>query len=39
MGMVDLIWLVSIVGGSAWLLWRFLIKERGSCPGCQHGKD
>lgn len=38
MGFVDLVWLSAILGGSGWLLWRFLWKNQGSCAGCRSGR-
>lgn len=37
MGIVDIIWMVVILVGCAWLLYHFLWKKQGSCHGCDHG--
>jgi hypothetical protein len=37
MGLVDAFWLALILGGSGWLLWHFLWKKKGACPGCDDG--
>lgn len=35
MGLVDWIWLIAILVGSGWLLYRFLWKNKGHCHnGC-----
>jgi hypothetical protein len=36
MGIVDIIWMAVILGGAGWLLYHFLWKKKGSCPGCDH---
>jgi hypothetical protein len=37
MGIVDIIWMVLILGGACWLLYHFPWKKKGSCPGCDSG--
>ncbi|HSN14254.1 MAG TPA: hypothetical protein VLT61_06445 [Anaeromyxobacteraceae bacterium] len=34
MGLVDLILAAAILGGSAWLLYRTLVRQGGACGGC-----
>jgi len=34
MGIVDIVLIVVIVGGAAYLLYRSLWKKKGYCPGC-----
>jgi hypothetical protein len=39
MGIADIVWMAVILGGSCWLLYHFLWKKKGSCPGCDGGCD
>lgn len=34
MTLTDGFWLLGIVAGTAWLLWRTLRATRGGCAGC-----
>lgn len=38
MGVVDIIWLVPILGGAGYLFYRSVIKKKGHCPGCDQGR-
>ncbi|MFZ5799071.1 MAG: FeoB-associated Cys-rich membrane protein [Thermodesulfobacteriota bacterium] len=42
MGPADLIWMVILIGGALYILYRSLWKKRGYCHGCPsqtcHGK-
>ncbi|GFP22000.1 hypothetical protein HKBW3S06_01226 [Candidatus Hakubella thermalkaliphila] len=37
MGLVDILWMVLIIGGVVYLLYRSLWKKRGYCQGCSSG--
>jgi hypothetical protein len=37
MGIADYLWMAVILGGAGWLLYNFLWKKKGSCPGCDGG--
>ncbi|MBE0599590.1 MAG: FeoB-associated Cys-rich membrane protein [Desulfuromonadales bacterium] len=37
MGVVDVIWMVLILGAAGYLFYRSVIKKKGHCPGCDHG--
>jgi hypothetical protein len=37
MGFTDIIWMVIIIGGALYLLYRSLWKKKGHCPGCESG--
>jgi hypothetical protein len=34
MGFADIVWMVIIIGGALYLLYRSLWKKRGHCAGC-----
>ncbi|HEY6837324.1 MAG TPA: FeoB-associated Cys-rich membrane protein [Geobacteraceae bacterium] len=33
----DIVWMVLILAGTGWLLYRSLWKKRGQCHGCSGG--
>lgn len=37
MGANDVVWMVLILGGVGWLLYRSLWKKKGECHGCSGG--
>lgn len=37
MGVNDVVWMVVILSGAAWLLYHSLWKKRGHCHGCSGG--
>ena len=37
MGINDVVWMVVILGGASWLLYRSLWKKKGTCHGCSSG--
>jgi hypothetical protein len=37
MSATDVVWAASILGGSAYLLYRSLWKRKGACSGCSAG--
>jgi len=37
MGIFDIVLMVVILAGAAWLLYRSLWKKKGHCPGCDGG--
>jgi hypothetical protein len=37
MGFTDIIWMVSIIGGALYLLYRSIWKKKGHCQGCDSG--
>jgi hypothetical protein len=34
MGIADIIWMVLIIAGALYILYRSLWKKKGHCPGC-----
>ncbi len=37
MGVNDVVWMVLILAGAGWLLYRSLWKKKGQCHGCSGG--
>jgi len=37
MGVNDVVWMVLILAGAGWLLYRSLWKKKGHCAGCESG--
>jgi hypothetical protein len=37
MGATDVVWMVLILAGAAWLLYHSLWKKKGRCDGCGDG--
>lgn len=37
MNLVDIFWMVLILGGSGYLVYRSVIRKKGHCPGCDDG--
>ena len=39
MSLADIFWMIIIIAGAGYLLYRSVIKKKGHCPGCDHGSD
>ncbi|KAA0892129.1 FeoB-associated Cys-rich membrane protein [Oryzomonas rubra] len=37
MGAFDIVLMIAILAGAAWLLYSSLWKKKGHCPGCDGG--
>ena len=37
MGVVDIVLMIAILAGAAWVLYRSLWKKKGHCHGCDSG--